>query len=580
MKSSWRFYHHIFQRYLRPQAGKLFLLAVLLLISSSVALAPAKVLQIYIDAAQRKSILLVLLLAAACYLGCVVLSMVVNVWSTVLSEKLSWIATNRLRIDLMQHYLDLDMSFHNAHTPGEIIERIDGDISNLSNFFSQMVLNIINNVLLLIGTLVLLSFTDWRLGLMFSLFALVTLFAMGKVRHIAIPHWKVARQASAQFFGFLEERLMGREDIRSSAAGSYVLHRFYHLLKERFRLERKAGVMGSTLGATAVVCFTFGYIFAFAFGAYFYQRGMITLGGVYLFYQYVVLLERPFQQITTQLDDFQLANASLLRVWELLQTQSMLVEGKDGTFSPGPLSVAFRNVTFGYFQEQATLKNISLTLEAGKVLAVIGRTGSGKSTLARLLLRLYDPTSGEILLGGTPLTSVPLQKVRQSVGLVTQDIQFFHASVRDNLTFFDRSISDETIVNILRDVGLDGWYQSLPHGLDTLLQGSQGLSAGEAQLLAFTRVFLKDPQVVILDEASSRLDPITEQNIEQAVDCLFSNRTGIIIAHRLTTIERADQILVLNDGEIEEFGERVALLQNEHTHVAQLFAHLKEVSLA
>jgi ABC-type multidrug transport system fused ATPase/permease subunit len=129
-------------------------------------------------------------------------------------------------------------------------------------------------------------------------------------------------------------------------------------------------------------------------------------------------------------------------------------------------------------------------------------------------------------------------------------------------------------------VGLDGWYQSLPHGLDTLLQGSQGLSAGEAQLLAFTRVFLKDPQVVILDEASSRLDPITEQNIEQAVDRLFSNRTGIIIAHRLTTIERADQILVLNDGEIKEFGELVALLQNEHTHVAQLFAHLKEVSLA
>jgi ABC-type multidrug transport system fused ATPase/permease subunit len=195
------------------------------------------------------------------------------------------------------------------------------------------------------------------------------------------------------------------------------------------------------------------------------------------------------------------------------------------------------------------------------VLGLLGRTGSGKTTLTRLLVRLYDPTTGTICVGplraGAQLDvrDVPLASLRRRIGVVTQDVQLFRASVRDNLTFFDTTIPDDRILTVIDELGLGPWYRALPAGLDTELEGAAaGLSAGQAQLLAFTRVFLKDPGVVILDEASSRLDPATEQLIEQAVDRLLVGRTGLIIAHRLGTVHRADHILILDEGQIGEYG--------------------------
>jgi ATP-binding cassette subfamily B protein len=194
------------------------------------------------------------------------------------------------------------------------------------------------------------------------------------------------------------------------------------------------------------------------------------------------------------------------------------------------------------------------------VLGLLGRTGSGKTTLARLIFRLYDTPSGSIAINGMDLRDLRLETLRRSVAIVTQDVQLFRASVRDNLTFFDRSISDEQVIAALAELELGDWLQSLPQGLDTELDmGSRSLSAGEAQLLAFTRVFLRDPGLIILDEASSRLDPATEQRLERAIDKLLRNRTSIIIAHRLGTLHRADEVLILDSGRVSEYGNRRVL---------------------
>jgi ATP-binding cassette subfamily B protein len=210
-------------------------------------------------------------------------------------------------------------------------------------------------------------------------------------------------------------------------------------------------------------------------------------------------------------------------------------------------------------------------LPPGNVLGLLGRTGSGKTTLTRLLFRLYDPSTGTIRLGGIDLREPPIEKLRKRVGVVTQEIQLFHASVRDNLTFFDREIPDQRIEQVLDELGLTTWYRSLPEGLETRLSpGGGGLSAGEAQSLAFARVFLHDPGLVILDEASSRLDPATEHLIERAIDRLLAGRTAIIIAHRLQTVHRADAIMILDRGQVVEYGAREELLRDPDSRFSGL----------
>jgi ATP-binding cassette subfamily B protein len=205
------------------------------------------------------------------------------------------------------------------------------------------------------------------------------------------------------------------------------------------------------------------------------------------------------------------------------------------------------------------------------VLGVVGRTGSGKSSLTRLVTRFYDPDAGAVRLGGVDLRETTMADLPHRVALVTQEIQLFRATVRDNLTLFDPTIPADRIVGALEKLGLGGWYATLEQGLDTMLaSGGGGVSAGEAQLLAFTRVFLRDPDVVILDEASSRLDPATEARLERAIDTLFAGRTAIVIAHRLATIERADEVLVMAGGEIVEHGERLTLAADPGSHFAGL----------
>jgi ABC-type multidrug transport system fused ATPase/permease subunit len=210
------------------------------------------------------------------------------------------------------------------------------------------------------------------------------------------------------------------------------------------------------------------------------------------------------------------------------------------------------------------------------VLGLLGRTGSGKTTLTRLLFRLYDPDSGAIYLGDRKLHSLPLQTLRRQVGMVTQEVQIFQATLRDNLTLFNPAIEEQRILDVLQELGLWSWYRSQPDGLNTRMQpGGQSLSAGEAQLLAFVRVFLKDPGLVILDEASSRLDPATEMLLERATDRLLHKRSAIVVAHRLRTVQRADLIMVLERGRIAEFGPREALAADP----ASRFSHLLQAGL-
>lgn len=545
------------------------MLTVILFSGIAFSLVGPQILRYFIDTARAGGAARSLMNAALLFLGVSVAQQVSTVLETYISESIAWTATNQMRYDLAIRCLELDISFHNEYSPGELMERIDGDGAALGNFFSKFVIQILGSFLVCIGVLLLLYREDWRIGLTMTLFAIVVLVTLNHFRDIATPHWIAAREESARLAGFLEERLAGTVDIRSNGATSYVLRRFFDITRNLMARVRKASIKGHLSAVVSHFSLTLGWALGLGLASYLYHRNLITIGTVYLISSYTGALALPIEQVTSQIGDLQQVNASILRIMEIFEKPIAITDGRGVTFQPDALSVEFDHVTFAYGEEVA-LRDLSFRLEAGQTLGLLGRTGSGKTSVARLLFRLYDPTRGIIRISSTDIRTARLKDLRQQIGMVTQDVQLFHASVRDNLTFFNRSIMDEKIIDVIKKLGLLPWYHSLPCGLDTILASASEISAGEAQLLALTRVFLQDPGIVVLDEASSRLDPATERMITFAIYKLLENRTGIIIAHRLETIQHVDKIMVLDHGQVREYGSREQLGEDSSSRYHQL----------
>lgn len=575
-KKSGGSYRALLKTYLRPQWVKVALMALLLLTSIALQLLNPQLLSSFIDIAISGGSYTTLLVLGGLFVGIALANQAVSVGATYMSELVAWTATNWLRRDLVAHCLNLDMSFHQAYTPGALIERIDGDADTLANFFSQIIIYLVGNALLLLGVVALLFHIDWRLGGSMILFICLAMGILVVIHKSAVPRWVANRQKSAEFFGFLGEHLEGTEEIRANGARGYVMARFFLFLRKWLPITRQSAVAGFSTWMTIVTLFALGNAVAFMIGAYLLSIHTITLGTVYLIFYYTNLIVQPMEQIRDQLQELQAAAAGIKRIQQLLHVRSALADGAGEQMPSEPLAIAFEHVTFGYSATEPVLHDLSLRLAPGRVLGLLGRTGSGKTTLVRLLLRFYDPQEGEIRLGEVPLRAARLRDIRRHVGMVSQEVQLFSGSVRDNLTFFDAGIADDKIIAVLQEVGLARWFESLPDGLNTEIgAGGAGLSAGESQLLACARVFLTNPGLVILDEASSRLDLKTEHIMEQAMQKLLQGRTAIIIAHRLSTVQRADEILVLQDGCILEHGTQAALRADSSSH----YAHLLETGL-
>jgi ABC-type multidrug transport system fused ATPase/permease subunit len=558
-------YAQLLNQYLKPQRRRMVFLALTLLGSIGLQILNPQIIRYFIDAAVAGQAQTVLIGMALLFVAVAAVRQGLAIASTYLSETVAWNATNQLRLDLARHCLQLDLAFHKTHTPGELVERVDGDVDALSRFFSQFVIQLVGNGLLLMGVVAMLFLEDWRAGLALGSYALAALGVLNGLRATAVQPWRTYRQITAEFYGFVVEHLNGREDLRANGAVDYVMLRFHQLLQRWLPAFQQARFSSTLLWGSSVGLFTVGNAIALAVGAYLWQQQAITIGTVYLLFYYANLLQEPIERIREELEQLQQAEASLLRIRNLMAQQPQQRSVGQAVLPRQALSVTFERVCFRYPQETSgwTLQDLSFDLPAGQVLGLLGRTGSGKSTLARLLLRLYEPQQGRISLGDLPLDQISPAELPHRIGLVTQDVQLFQTTVRQNLTFFDTTFRDDDLLSVLDELGLLPWLQSLPQGLDTELgPDGGGLSAGQAQLLAFARVFLKNPGLVILDEASSRLDPQTELLIGRAVDRLLTGRTGIIIAHRLKTVARADQILILEQGQRVEYSDRNALMAN------------------
>ncbi|MGH2449984.1 MAG: ABC transporter ATP-binding protein [Candidatus Limnocylindria bacterium] len=580
-------YFELLRTYVGPRFGQAALLGTLLLGSIGLEIVSPQLLRHFIDQALAGNAIETLVRTAAAFIVIALLTQLLSASAQYVGESLGWAATNELRADLALHVLWLDMGFHKARTAGELIERIDGDVTALGGFFSRFVVNVVGSLVLLVGVLVVVAAEDLRAGAALAAFAVLTLLAFARVRTVAVANWRRVREVSAQLYGSIGEHLAGTEDIRSSGAEAHALRSLGRHHAAWLHARRAAMLSVAVITSTTILAFAIGTALSFGVGTYLWSAGAISLGTVYLLFHYTQLLRRPLEQLRHEVEEMQRAVASIARVDELLRTSSRVEEGRGVPLPEGPLLVELRDVSFAYDDrreraradevdgegDDLVLRGMSLRLEPGRVLGLLGRTGSGKTTLARLLLRFYDATAGSIRLGGLDVRDAALGEVRRRATLVTQDVQLFHASVRDNVTFFDPSVDEAAIRSVLIEIGLGEWLRAVAQEARDPLDAellSDALSAGEAQLLAFARVFLRDPGLVILDEASSRLDPATERQIERAIDRLFLGRTGIVIAHRLATVQRCDEILILDQGRILEHGPRAVLAADATSHFSRL----------
>lgn len=553
---------------LRPAAGRWVALGVVVAIGSLLALGGPLVVRELVDRAVAGADERDLQVLAVVFLLIAVVRQVLSVLTARAATSLAWTTTNEFRLDMTRHVLGLDHEFHRHHTPGELIQRVDGDITEVNTLCSSVLPRAVGSVMIVVGMIVVVLVIDWRIGLGMAVYVGLAVVLVYALRRRSVGESEDELRALAKLYGGIEERLTAAEDLRSNGAGQHAMWRFVDESAGALdtMLRRARAYLGMWWSVQGIV--TGGVVLTVAGGAALVGADAITVGTAFLLFQYMLLIERPLEEIVHELETVQKANGAMRRVGDLLRTEATILD--EGTISPpaGALTIDLDEVAFDYGDEVPVLSEVDLHLGAGRSIGVVGRTGSGKTTFSRLVLRLVEPTTGVVRLGGVPIGDIPLTEVRRRVALVPQEVELFNASVRDNVALFDPDVDDDRVIEVLRRVGLGAVADA---GIHRPLGGAgAGLSAGESQLIALARVWLTDPDIVVLDEATARVDPETERRLDAAVRELMEGRTTIVIAHRLSTLRQVDDIVVFSAGRITEFGPRAELAADPSTHFHRL----------
>ena len=556
------------------------MLSVIVAISAVAALAGPLILRELIDRAGQGATVASLVVLGVAYLLTAIGSQGIALGVSVMTTATAWHTANSLRLQLTSHVLGLDHAFHRGHSPGELIERIDGDVTSVSDFLAVVLVRVVSALILIVGVVGVVASIEWWLGVGMAVYATLVAIVVFVHRNHAVAESADEMSASAALYGGIEERLTASEDLRANGAGPYAAARLVadtsRYVEVAVRRERAFLRLWRRLQLSIVT----GSALALVVGAIGVQLGFLSIGSAFLLFQYGRRIQNPLEEISHELDLIQKANGAMARVVQLLATNPTIVDGGQTSPPAGPLTVRFDQVDFDYGDDQQVIDGVDLTIEAGRSVGIVGHTGSGKTTLSRLLVRLVEATSGQVSLGGVPIADIPLEELRRRVAYVPQTVDLLSGSVRDNVTFYhhDAQVTDASIDSVLAAVGLDQFTGEAKHQL--LGSGGSGLSAGEGQLLALARVWLRNPDLIVFDEPTSRVDPATEVRLETAMAALCAGRTTVIVAHRLSTLRQVDDIAVVDRGEVIEYGPRASLAADEQSHYHRLLSSGLELTPA
>lgn len=497
-------------------------------------------------------------------LGLYLLSMLFNYVQSWITSGISQKVAYSLRKDISEKIDRLPLSFFDKHASGDILSRITNDVDTIAQSLNQSMAQIITSTVTVAGVLIMMFTISWQLTLIALAILPVTFGILGLVMSRSQKYYIGQQKALGDADGHIEEMYGAHQIVQAFNGEAASVATFKKYNDELYTSGWKSQFFGSLMMPISNLVGNIGYVGICIAGGFLAVNSVVTIGDIQAFIQYVKSFTQPITQMAQIMNMLQSTAAASERVFDFLEAEEMPeeeVEISTEEVAKLPSDVTFDHVRFGYNPNKIIIKDFSLDVSAGQKIAIVGPTGAGKTTLVKLLMRFYELNSGKITIGGQDISKMKRSDLRSMFGMVLQDTWLFNGTIKENLRYGNLNASDEELRQAAIDAHADHFIEQMPEGYDSMInEESSNISAGQKQLLTIARAFVKDPKILILDEATSSVDTRTELLIQQGMDRLMQGRTAFVIAHRLSTIRDADSIIVLKDGDIVEVGNHDSLM--------------------
>ncbi|MFA5692209.1 MAG: ABC transporter ATP-binding protein [Acholeplasmataceae bacterium] len=566
-------------KYLIPHRGKFVVAFILMTITTLANLVMPLAIGFSIDYMSNDSYsfndkMFILFLGAATILLIMLISVVISYYQSIILQNIGQEVTNTIRKEVYDHIQTLSQGQLNLIPVGRLVTRITNDPDSISNMFTNTIVNLVKNILLIIGIGVILFVIEWKMALIAYLFLPVIFVLSYFFRKYARKTYRVVRNNITSINSYLSENLSGMKITQVFNQEDKKIDEFKEInnklrksyLKEIniFGIYRPLVWLVATLATVLTIYIGMQSIFA----------GLLTIGLFVSFYTYVGQFFQPIQQIAEQFNSLQNGFSSAEKIFEVLDTKPSITDKEDAIeLEEFTGEIEFKNVWFQYIPDEWVLKDISFKVNPNETVAFVGATGSGKTTILQLIVRNYEVQKGEILIDGININDIKRSSLRKHVGQMLQDVFLFSGTIKDNITLNDETITDKSISEAVDYIGLDYLLKRLPEGIMHEVKERGGnFSAGERQLISFARAVVYNPSLMILDEATANIDSEAEAIIQESLKKMMNISTMLIVAHRLSTIQDSDKIIVMSKGEIIEEGNHQDLLRNKghYYHLYQL----------
>ncbi len=469
--------------------------------------------------------------------------------------------SNRMRKAIAEKINRVPLAYFDSHTQGDTLSRVTNDVDIMAQSLQQSLGTIFSSSILLIAAIIMMIKTNGRLAAVAILSVLIGFIITMVIIASSQPLFKRQQKNLSNVSGYVEEIYSGHNVVKSYSATDEVKEQFKNLNNALYKSMWQSQFFSGIMMPLMQFIGNFGYVMVCVFGAIWMIDGKVSMGTIVAFMIYVRIFSQPLSQLAQAFGQLQQASAGMNRVFEFLEEDEMEEESnKTKQLDTIKGDVTFEHVHFGYSKDKTIIHDFSAYAKAGQKIAIVGPTGAGKTTLVNLLMRFYEVDSGTISIDGVNVHDMKREEVHDAFSMVLQDTWLFEGTIKENLIYNQKGITDEQVEAAAKAVGVHHFIKTLPNGYDSVLDDSLTLSVGQKQLLTIARALLKDAPLLILDEATSSVDTRTEELIQKAMDKLMEGRTSFVIAHRLSTIKNADLILVMKDGNIIEQGNHDVLM--------------------